>query len=133
MSREIEFRAWVREGEWEKDGEKQKYIMCYDLAFEEYDTINSQLAGVENLMQFTGLRDANGKKVFEGDIIQHPGSDDFDGRGFVFYAEDFAMFKVKYIDSEGIYDLFECIGWSGMLVIGNIHENIEILEDEKHD
>jgi len=64
--REIKFRAWIKDtietGEWE---------MCYDLVFDEFEPINDLLAGVEHLMQYTGLKDKNGKEIYESDIIPY--------------------------------------------------------------
>lgn len=67
------------------------------------------------------LPDKNGKKIFEGDIIFDPEMKDnyiveFDGGGFC--AGD--MFLQAYIS----FDEFSCE------VIGNIHDNPELLEDK---
>lgn len=62
MSREIKFRAWI-------PNEDGTHEMCYDLAFEEYEPINDLLNKTEYLMQYTGLKDKNGKEIYDGDII----------------------------------------------------------------
>ena len=72
--------------------------------------------------QYTGLTDKNGKKIFEGDIIFDPEMKDnyiveFDEGGFC--AGD--MFLQAYIS----FDEFSCE------VIGNIHDNPELLEDKQ--
>jgi hypothetical protein len=59
MNRAIKFRAFI-------DGEM---IDADALAFEEYLPVSQLLYGCNNIMQFTGLLDKNGKEIYEGDII----------------------------------------------------------------
>ena len=77
----------------------------------------------EYLMQSTGLFDKNGKEIFEGDII---GSKDGLLNGVVLYRSDLAMWTVDLIR----YNNFErlCNVASSREIIGNIHENKDILE-----
>ena len=106
--REIKFRAWFPKGTDTGDGEIEKGEMCYDLAFEDYEPINDLLSGVEHLMQYTGLKDKNGKEIYEGDIVKTPG----------------AQILPVEIDYVGLGDSkFWSIGLQNCEVIGNIHEN----------
>ena len=74
-------------------------------------------------MQSTGLKDKNGKEIFEGDIV---GSKDGLLNGVVLYRPDLAMWTVDLIR----YNNFErlCNVASSREIIGNIYENPELLK-----
>lgn len=72
MNREIKFRVW-HPVQFNDNDEPIKFEMSYDWAFEEYAPINDLLNNIGEgceLMQYTGLRDKNGKEIYEGDIIR---------------------------------------------------------------
>ncbi|HHR2534335.1 hypothetical protein DS773_12280 [Listeria monocytogenes] len=88
------------------------------------------------LMQYTGLKDKNGKKIFEGDIVAFS-EDDFHvfNSQVEYFSEDgYPAFDIKvpstyYFDS----NVFSEVSMSGLYeieVIGNIHENPELLEEK---
>lgn len=95
----------------------------------------------ETVGQFTGLTDKNGKKIFEGDIVKYV-DDGYDATGvarFGLYASAGAAFAGHegfYLDWAGCDWLRKDIGfWATMRpieIIGNIHDNPELMEDEYH-
>ncbi len=117
--REIKFRAW---------GELQKLMWHSndDLGIFFDHTIH----GIDcELMQFTGLKDKNGKEIYEGDIceMKHPYNNrywkgEIQYKGYTFTGKDFYMTHFDYpseLFSEGV-DYIE--------VIGNIHQDKHLLK-----
>lgn len=76
------------------------------------------------LMQFTGLTDENGKEIYEGDIVDIP-------RGIVtFNTDNFAGLPAFHLcDAKGrsLNYHYGVAANPDCLVIGNIHENPELL------
>lgn len=127
MNREIKFRAWDKEYkkmmEWGKQlkGLTQngiKTVMSYNSDDGWSDCYN--LKDID-LMQYTGLKDKNGKEIYEGDIVEY---DDYNGN--ICWNEETAMFELNY-DVNIVTD-FDHIYPKEVGVIGNIYENPELLE-----
>ena len=129
--REILFRGKrIDNGEWIEGCflDKNNIGIFYDDAEESDCAVHIFSVISETVGQYTGLTDKNGKKIFEGDIIDTPdrlikvvwfaGNAQFDLH-FIRYTDEAAITNFK-----GIYmrDLKE------YEVIGNIHDNPELLE-----
>lgn len=132
--REIKFRVWkeelkqfVDDGVWLQDNNDQ------------YKTIS--FTGHDNrvIEQFTGLTDKNGKEIYEGDMVQGYSA-------YYCYVIEYIGFGFKWkpilnedgrnlscADKMPKYDLEEIIDSEESFnthheVIGNIHDNPELLE-----
>jgi uncharacterized phage protein (TIGR01671 family) len=85
----------------------------------------------ETVGQYTGLSDKNGKKIFEGDILSYEYGD-LKKQGFVYYYDRGAKFGIKQNDGYGNLSLLhdtQVKAWN-VTVIGNIHDNPELLKGE---
>ena len=83
------------------------------------------------LMQSTGLRDKNGKEIFEGDILAFETDNEVINVN-VFWDEEHALFMFeskKYNEQEPLAELVENNTYP-FEIIGNIYENPELLEDK---
>lgn len=138
--REIRFRAW--------DSNKMVVPACIGDYGEWYETGRDYENGrgiKDGLMQFTGIKDKNGKDIFEGDVLE--------------FADKWEWYRTKYgirmlgaqpekrkelqeeYDKEPmerrVIEMPECYEWlisseiqTYWHVIGNIHENPELIERE---
>ena len=124
--REILFRGKTDKGEW-MCGDLLHDGLDYDVAIRESESKYVYRLIPETVGQYTGLTDKNGKKIFEGDIIK---SCEYDDVYFVKYCADDNYPAFDVVPEMNI----ECNGLShlhiveGIEVIGNIHDNPELLE-----
>jgi hypothetical protein len=103
--REIKFRAWDGNAMW-------------DVREIDFDTmqvhigIHDEYINNIKLMQYTGLKDKNGVEIYEGDIL----------KGGIY-----KVYNVKWDGEDAGWNI-AAYGVSVFEVIGNIHENPELLE-----
>ena len=130
--REIQFRAWYPEKH--KMYEVAKVDMwgdleqaTCDLAAIDEELFDIYLHEVET-MQYTGLKDKNGKKIFEGDILERGGF-----WGWYVAYEDGGFRKIPINTVQRInweHSLLEQDTMYYWEIIGNIHDNPELVEEE---
>ena len=72
--------------------------------------------------QYTGLKDKNGKKIFEGDTVWFG---DEKERGVVYFDNSCSRFAVRF----GTFDAaFDHLYSNELEIIGNVHDNPELTE-----
>ena len=85
----------------------------------------------ESIGQYTGLTDKNGKKIFEGDVLKiYEGSED-DGYKISNVYSYGGVLCVDYETSEWDFNALAFLDSDNVFtfeVIGNIHDNPELLE-----
>jgi hypothetical protein len=117
--REIRFRVW-------DDTNKTMFYPSYEITMSD-DGSSSNFG--KNIMQYTGLKDKNGKRIYEDDIIKGPGCGERDNTGLVSY--DAPSF---YVERHG--RILPYIEWPSEFfrdceVVGNKWQNPVLLEKEK--
>lgn len=133
--REILFRGKRTDnGEWVKGFyvciPDTHYIMTGKFDSLTNGIINSEAYKVDpsTIGQFTGLTDKNGVKIFEGDIIEfdHP----YNGKSIHAVVQDGCGWNLSNFYAS-CFDYPGCAfseGTKYMTVIGNVHDNPELLE-----
>ncbi len=129
MNREIKFRMWA--------GNKMLYdvdnvmeCLKQQMGFEQKEIGMVQYDHIgfhgSSFMQFTGLKDKNGKEIFESDIVNfrsHPHKRQI---GEVYFHVEFARFAIKTQDvfekSKNTYSINSMGNLNEIEVIGNIYE-----------
>jgi len=123
--REIKFRAWDK---------KAKKFMFWDEVQKEH--FNGVYDNNFEFQQYTGIKDKNGKELYEGDFVINP-----------FYAKaDPVIYEIKwefmgfdcysikhnYLDNREVRQHPFGFKNSGEVeIIGNIYENSELLNEKK--
>ena len=128
MSREIKFRAYHKE--------RKEIFEIASIDFEEKKvTLSNGIIKLLNvdfkqfeLSQYTGLRDKNGKEIYEGDIL--------------FFRDENTKYVVVWQDTAFIIKSIEIRKYSEKMcwlddteicceIVGNIYENKNLLEENK--
>jgi uncharacterized phage protein (TIGR01671 family) len=111
--REIKFRAW--------DGASWIYSECVSKDNDVWrilDHEDDEWWACLEPQQYTGLKDKNGKEIYEGDIV--------DIKGDIFKDRRITLDDIREVGR--LCDMFEDATFE---VVGNIYENPELLEESE--
>lgn len=109
--REIIFRGKTKDGKWVYGDLVTMQNICISNTWHEVIRVKDETVG-----QYTGLKDKNGKKIFEGDII------DFDEKEWGCKHIEEVKFDYEYLD------LRKSDFGQWCEVIGNVFDNSELLK-----
>ncbi len=143
--REILFRGkHTRTGEWvegllwkKKYNHDKLFISCFP---NKDDDEEIYIIKPETVGQYTGLTDKNGKKIFEGDIVRADdyvfsikygkcgGTPNADNYGYMGFYLEAVSEGTKLCAHYGLRD--DLCYFTDIAVIGNIHDNPELLKGE---
>lgn len=123
MNREIKFRAWYENSQtfvyftwgvpFSDEGLKVYSDLCINGAKWE---------------QYTGLKDCNGKEIYEGDILQNTEEGD-DSKGKIVFQRGCFLFWYEGWKDKNLGPIeFDEIKQAYFEVIGNIYQNPELTE-----
>lgn len=120
--REIKFRAW------DNVDKKMVVVNCLNWRYPSGLEVNNTNVSLPNyLMQYIGLKDKNGKEIYEGDIIKcKDRCGEYSGELYNEVVDDMCDWLCNYG-----YASQELLSYDEIEVIGNIYENPELLGDKK--
>ena len=131
--REIKFRAWLKEDKKMVNVETMDFTDKSIQYLKRSEIINAYILRRESdddveLMQYTGLKDKNGKEIYEGDIL--------------FFRDENMKYIVVWQDAAFIIKSIEIRKYSEKMcwlddteicceIVGNVYENKNLLEENK--
>lgn len=127
MTREIKFRTY---GTFAGVTKMQEVYPCgLDSEGNQLVLWNGTIFTVDNLMQYTGLLDKNGKEIYEGDRVRYCFWDDCDNNesrewkdGVITWNEEKLQWDIKASDEFTIMGIYNTPKYYE--VIGNIYETV---------
>lgn len=123
--REIEFRGkLLNSNEWIYGGLIQRDGRAYIVGISKRGMIDGLEVDPETVGQYTGLSDKIGRKIFEGDIVHN----DYGYPGVVEWL--YGSFIIRFFNGDD-WDICQYIKEECIKIIGNIHDNPELLEVDK--
>ena len=143
--KELKFRVWE-----ERENAYDTWSYILDSNGNLFRNVYGALIGCDKedyiVEQYTGLKDKNGKEIYEGDIVEAPiygvwttgNSDAIFGdkiwKLLVIWSDADCGFLFKVIGSKNqpnrVYDILDQ-RLGAFVVIGNIHENADLLEKKE--
>ena len=116
--RKLKFRAWDK---------RTNIMLSWGNLLHRYNSLDCLSFSFLDIMQFSGLKDKNGKEIYEGDILLYSNNALKNIVRPVVYK--WGSFGIEGV-SKGTHICFGNLLKEVIEVIGNIYENPELLTDE---
>lgn len=128
--REIKFRGKTKEGEWVYGDLETRRLdgRCFIHTYTEDRLYYTQFEILpDTIGQYTGLMDANGKEIYEGDIVRYRLTDER-------YKKNprYSNLPIHYDESQARFEAgniyWDTLRSNKVEVIGNVHDDPELIE-----
>lgn len=141
MKRQIKFRVWDKRAKvmiYSNKGYQGHFII--DLNGEFHNLQNGSGGDDYIVQQYTGLKDKNGKEVYEGDIVYDRVSSNVDDERMdyfeVSYNEEYSAFILLQLKPDEAGQHWKSWNWIRNIksygeVVGNIFENPKLIKKPK--
>jgi len=107
------------------------FVSKYFIYFDVYEGVPQGIAGgVSEPQEYTGLKDKDGKEIYEGDIVQYNQNSSYDNMDFIAkWSDDKLGFIFQSNSGEQLVNQTPHLNrFKHLEVVGNIFENPELLK-----
>lgn len=130
----FKFRAWDKDHKYMEYTDKNLVVCFSDEGVEvtDHTTFSHSCTSMQNyeLMQSTGLKDMKDTEIYEGDIVElkYPYDKRIKTRGSIVWDIYKSCFGISMKETTERYELYRVTAGNYLTVIGNVHQNPELLE-----